>query len=314
MLSVHAKALHERYMQGANPIEPNIQKPSDCVAYLALRFPATFAQIASALSHIQERVPTWQPKSVLEVGCGPGTGIWAAKSIWPSITSATGIDREQLFLTLAEELHYDSKMALQTTWIKSAILPWITAEDATTYDLIIIPNVLNELPEEERALVIEKISAKSAGLVVVIEPGTAVGYAIVREAARQVAPAQRLVAPYIDNTFVDSEAYWIHFSQRFQRPEFQRRIRQSMRDSSLMASDWEDAKYSYVAWGKVPGEKSVWGQCIGKIEKLKGFLTVPVLTCEGVTNARVLKRNKAIYNAAKNIRWGEILFAPIETS
>ncbi len=314
MLSVHAKELHERYLQGANPLQPHIQKPADCVAYLALRFPATYAQIASALSQIKERIPAWQPKSVLELGCGPGSGIWAAKSIWQSITSAIGVDREQPFLTLAQELHYDSKMALQATWVKSDIVKWVSSEDTTKYDLIIIPNVLNELPEEERAFVIEKVSAKSSGLVVVIEPGTAVGYNIVREVAREVEKTQHLVAPYVDNTFVESETYWIHFSQRFQRPEFQRRIRQSMRDSSLMASDWEDTKYSYVAWGNVPGEKAIWGLCIGRIEKLKGFLTVPVLTREGVTNARVLKRHKAIYNEAKNIRWGDTLEAPIETS
>ena len=107
MLSMQAKELHERYMQGMNPLQPNIQKPTDCIAYLGLRFPATFAQIVSSLSQIQERVPGWQPKSVLDLGCGPGTGIWAAKSVWPSVKTATGVDQEQLFLTLAEEIHYD---------------------------------------------------------------------------------------------------------------------------------------------------------------------------------------------------------------
>lgn len=313
-LSNLAKQLHDRYMQGENPLEPHIQKPSDCIAYLGLRFPATYAQIASALSQIQERVPAFQPKSVLELGCGPGTGIWAAKSVWPSLSSATGLDQEQLFLTLAEEIHYDSKMHLDTTWVKSSILKWITTEDAKTYDLIIIANVFNELTDEERDRVLEKISARSSGIVVLVEPGTAVGNAIVQKVSSTIAPTHHLIAPYIDNTLVTSDEYWIHFSQRLQRPEFQRRIRQSMRDSALMASDWEDAKYVYVAWGTVPEEEKIWGICIGKIEKLKGFLVVPVLTAEGIVKARVLKRNKAEYTFAKNIRWGETLDAPIQTS
>ena len=87
VLSNSAKELHERYMQGLNPLEPAIQKSTDCIAYLGLRFPATYAQIVSALSHLAERLPAWKPKSVLELGCGPGTGIWAAKSVWPAIVS-----------------------------------------------------------------------------------------------------------------------------------------------------------------------------------------------------------------------------------
>ncbi len=314
-LSLQAKELHERYMQGANPLQPNIQKPTDCIAYLALRFPATFAQTASALSQIQERIPSWKPKNVLELGCGPGTGIFAAKSIWPSIKTATGLDSEQLFLTLGEEIHYDSKMHLDITWVKSTILKWTASEDRVTYDLIIVANVLNELTDEEREQLVQKISQRSSGVVILLEPGTTFGNAIIRNAAHTVSATQRLIAPYVNNTFIESDdEHWIHFSQRLQRPEFQRRIRQSMRDSSLMASDWEDAKYSYVAWGNIPEEKSFWGQCIGRIEKLKGFLTIPVLTAEGVVNARVLKRNKAEYNYVKNIRWGEMLEKPITTS
>lgn len=313
-LSSLAKQLHERYMQGENPLEPNIQSPSDCVAYLGLRFPATYAQISSALSQVAERIPSWKPASVLELGCGPGTGILAAKAVWPTISSSTGVDQEKLFLTLAEEIQYDAKMGIEGTWVKSSISTWMNTEDAKMYDLIIIANVLDELPDEERTAIVEKISARSSGVVVIIEPGTAVGNSIIQKAAGLVSSSQNIIAPYVDNVVVADAEHWIHFSQRFQRPEFQRRIRQSMRDSSLMASDWEDAKYAFVAWGSVPVETSVWGVCIGKIEKLKGFLTVPVLTKDGIIHARVLKRNKAEYTHAKNIRWGEILETPIQTS
>ncbi len=350
MLGELAKGLHERYMQGENPLEPHIQTPTDCLAYLAMRFPATYAQIFAALSQIQERVPAWQPRTVLELGCGPGTGIWAAKSIWPSLTSATGVDQEKLFLTLAEEIHFDTKMNLDTTWIKTSLAKWAAVEDAKTYDLIIIANVLNELPSEDQEALLKKVTLRSSGIVIVLEPGTAIGYRIIQRVAKSthstprskdrdllrvdterrfsplakakslaspnvsISETHTLIAPYIDNTFVESNEYWIHFSQRFQRPEFQRRIRQSMRESSLMASDWEDATYSYVAWGDIPVTKSLWGQCIGKVMKYKGYLIIPLLTKDAVLQARVLKRHKQDYTLAKNIRWGELLETPLNTS
>lgn len=314
VLSAQAKELHDRYMQGANPLQPNIQKPTDCLAYLALRFPATYAQIYSALSQIQERIPTWKPNSVLELGCGPGTGIWAATSLWPSIKTVTGLDQEQLFLSLAQEIQYDSKMNPEITWVKNTIRKWIASEDAVDYDLVIVANVLNELAGEEREKLMQKIAAQKSGVVILLEPGTSVGYTIIANAAGNIAATQHLIAPYINNRLVASDEYWIHFVQRFQRPEFQRRIRQSMRDSSLMASDWEDTKYSYVAWGNVLVERPIWGQCIGSVQKYKGFLTIPVLTAEGIVNARVLKRNKADYTYVKNIRWGELLEEAIHAS
>lgn len=309
-----AKGLHERYMQGENPLEPHIQTPADCLAYLAMRFPATYAQIFAALSQIQERVPDWQPKTVLELGCGPGTGIWAAKSIWPSLTHATGVDQEKLFLTLAEELHFDAKMGLDTVWVKTSLAKWTAIEDAKTYDLIIIANVLNELPSEDQEALLKKVTQRSSGIVVVLEPGTAVGYRIIQRVAKSASETHKLIAPYIDSAFVESNDYWIHFSQRFQRPEFQRLIRQSMRESSLMASDWEEATYSYVAWGDIPVTKPPWGQCIGKVMKYKGYLIIPLLTKEAVIQARVLKRHKQDYTIAKNIRWGELLESPLGTS
>ena len=142
---------------------------------------------------------------------------------------------------------------------------------------------------------------------IIIEPGTPFGFSIVQTAAKAFSHKSILVAPYIGNTFVQSDAYWIHFPQRFIRPEFQRNIRQKMRSTSLMASDWEEAKYTYVAMGNISTEEKIWGRCIGPVTKQKGFLEVPILTQTEVMHLRVLKRHKKAYTFAKNLRWGEFI-------
>lgn len=307
-LQINAKKLHDRYM---NPQENqkkfHIQKPADAIAYLSLRFPATYAQIFSALLQISERVPNWQPKTILDIGCGPGTGIWAAKELWPSLQTAMGIDRDTYFLSLAEEIHYGAKLDIDVKWVHQTIEDWTTSSETNTYDLIIVSSVVNELTKGVKEQLLGTLSHRSRGIVVVLEPGTPRGFQVIQSVAEYISTKSPLVAPYIKNTFVSSDEYWIHFPQRFLRPEFQRRIRQSMRDSDLMASDWEETKFSYVAWGNVPIEKTFWGQSIGDVQKYHGYLIIPVLTADGIVKARVMKRNKGIYAAAKNIRWGELI-------
>lgn len=310
-LAAHAAQLHERYMTRAKENgKAFVQSPSDILAYLALRAPATYAQIASALLQIQTRVPNWKPKTVLDLGCGPGTGVWAAKTIWPELSDFTGIDQEQYFLSLAQEILHSSHLDIACQWKKMSLNDWIETNESSSYDLIIVANVLNELSQVMIERLLYQLAQRSSGIVIILEPGTSIGYQIIQTTAETLAKSQQLVAPYIDS-FQKSDEYWIHFPQKFIRPEYQRMIRQSMRESSLMASDWEETKFSYVAFGNVQREIPLWAQCVGPSTKYHGYLTIPLLTKEGVIHQKVMKRYKAAYTTAKNTKWGEILHQPM---
>ena len=307
-ISVNASKLHERYMHpDEEQKRPHIQKPADALAYLSMRFPATYAQIYSALSQIQDRVSNWQPKTLLDIGCGPGTGIWAAKALWPDLQSATGVDRDSHFLSLAEEIAYDAKEDITVDLVPQTIVQWTTTPVSKTYDLIIVANVVNELTKDAKEQLLETLVKRSSGIVLVLEPGTPRGFGVIQSVAEKISPNVSLIAPYIHGTFIASDDYWIHFPQRFIRLDFQRRIRQSMRKNALMASDWEETKFSYVACGNVPVEKKFWGQSVGGIEKYRGYLVIPVLTADGIIKTRVMKRHKEKYAMYKNLRWGELI-------
>lgn len=308
-LSAHAQLLHDRYTKEEKEKGvSHVRNPSDILAYLSLRFPATYAQLMGAFLQIKERMPHWQPKTVLDLGCGPATGILAAKEVWSSIETVTGVDQEKYFLSLAEELVYESKYEMKATWVPRTITSWIDAPVEGTYDLIIVANVLNELSANIKEQLFKKLATVSSGIVVFVESGTPRGFAIIQSVGEKYVPKGAFIAPYIDTTFIKADNdFWIHFPQRFIRPEFQRRVRQSMRESALMASNWEEAKYSFVAFGNIPLEKSVFGQCVGTVERYHGYVTLPVLTASGIETIKVMKRHKAQYRRAKEIRWGELI-------
>ena len=302
----NAEKLHERYMTRDKETANFIHDSLDIFAYLGLRSAATYAQISGALLQVQEGMPSWQPTSLLDIGSGPGTAVWAAKTVWSSIEMATCIDQDEKFLTIGKELLEKSELPLDVTWQQQNITIGL-GNTSQQYDLVIIANVLNELDPEETSVLVYNALSRCKGILIVIEPGTPLGYTIVQTTAKSVAGKNTLIAPYIDNSFVKSDDYWIHFPQRFIRPAFLKRIRQHMRDSELMASDWEEAKYSFVAIGKNLPEEKIWGRCIGPIKKQKGFLEVPILTKDKIFYVKVLKRHKEQYNFAKELKWGETI-------
>ena len=55
-----------------------IKSEADALAYALARMPATYAAVAASLSALAEIAPNLAPRTLLDVGAGPGTASWAA--------------------------------------------------------------------------------------------------------------------------------------------------------------------------------------------------------------------------------------------
>lgn len=298
--------LHTRYTNGKTDNKNFVHDYLDALAYLGLRVPATYAQILGVLSAVHKLIPSWSPTSLLDIGSGPGTAMWAAISQWPGLDKITCLDEDKDFILLGKQIIKDSEVIRHVNW-KNRDFRLGIEEDESSYDLIIIANVLNELTPKAQEKLIGQAFNLCNGLLLIIEPGTSKGSKIVSAVAQKLHKVGILLAPYIANTYVEDADYYLHFPQRFIRPEFQRRIRQQMRESSEMASDWEESKYSYVAISKSPAEKNYWARTVGEPEIQKGFLEVPVITAESITKIKIMKRDKEAFTFAKRLRWGELI-------
>jgi ribosomal protein RSM22 (predicted rRNA methylase) len=80
-----------------------------------------------------------------------------------------------------------------------------------------------------------------------------------------------------------------------------------MRVSSLMASDWEETKYSYIAISKYQSKVSAWGRLLSPIKKQKAWFDITVLTAKGIEKLQVFKRDKEKYNLVRKLKWGDII-------
>jgi ribosomal protein RSM22 (predicted rRNA methylase) len=59
------------------------------MAYLAVRMPATFAAVSCVLKAVERRMPDFSPKSLCDLGAGPGTASWAAVEAFSDIADIT---------------------------------------------------------------------------------------------------------------------------------------------------------------------------------------------------------------------------------
>src|SRR5688500_15638099 len=61
-------------------------------AYLAARLPATYAAIRASMSYLAEAAPDFAPKSLIDIGAGPGSVLWAAADCWEGLEKATMVE------------------------------------------------------------------------------------------------------------------------------------------------------------------------------------------------------------------------------
>ena len=66
---------------------------TEVAAYLAYRAPATYAAAAAVFRQVALQRPGWRPRSLLDVGAGPGVAAWAAREAWPSLERADAASR-----------------------------------------------------------------------------------------------------------------------------------------------------------------------------------------------------------------------------
>src|SRR5690606_17277708 len=87
-LTIAAERLSRRYRAEIRDGRLHIDDGLAARAYLTTRLPATFAAIAASLAALAEILPGFHPRSVLDIGAGPGTATWAAASTWESVAEA----------------------------------------------------------------------------------------------------------------------------------------------------------------------------------------------------------------------------------
>lgn len=273
----------------------------DIAAYAAVRLPATYAASYAALRQVRERLPNWEPATLADFGAGPGTAMWAASAVWPDLAHSTLVEREAEMIAFGQRLAAEAQSSAihAATWIKADLLgTW----DIAPHDLVITSYVLGELPEPQHAAFLQRLWERTAGTLVIIEPGTPAGFARIRQARLQLlAAGAHTVAPCPHDQpcpMVDDN--WCHFSQRVARSRLHRQVK----GGDL---GFEDEKFAFAAMARLTPEP-IRGRVIRHPQVQKGHIDLELCTPDdGLQRTVVTRKDRARFRQARDLRWGSIL-------
>jgi ribosomal protein RSM22 (predicted rRNA methylase) len=281
-----------RYREDRPAPEAILAGPADVAAYAVYRMPATFAAVRAALAQLRRAYPGLAPRTQLDLGGGTGAAVWAARSTFDSLGTATVLDRARSALELGRRI----AGPVPVEWHES---PISTVDDSA--DLVTVSYVLSELAAEDQADLVRRAATAAIGAVVVVEPGTPAGYRRIL-AARDVLIAAGLTvrAPCPHQAACPlPRGDWCHFGARVNRSALHRRLKSA-------ELSYEDEKFSYVAATPVPAGAVGWGRVIRRPQHRKGLVSLRVCTPEpGIATELVSKRQGEPYRAARDVAWGD---------
>lgn len=293
-----ADAISQTYRSGGG--SGRIRTSADALAYALARMPGTYAAIAASLNALMEISPDFAPRSLLDVGAGPGTATWAASEAFASLEAFTLLDANAALRDLATEL-VTSQPRLETLRYNSGDARKALA-DASEADLVVASYVINELSESERAALADTMWAKTRDMLLLVEPGTPAGYSHIMSLRERLIPkGAHVIAPCPHDAACPLIAPdWCHFTQRLQRS----RAHKHLKGADL---PYEDEKFSYVILSRTaPAQRP--SRVLAQPLVTKIAVTAKICAVDGIKAMSVPHRDKAAYKRAKKWNWGDAIF------
>lgn len=263
-----------------------IQSDDQRLVYLLVRMPATYAVIQRVLKEIAVH-----PKSILDIGAGPGTGWWAMQdpnSLW------TCFEKNPEFIRLGKQLCPSPHIK----WVQQEVRP---IQEFEPHDLVIASFFLGELPDQNLEKIVKKMWEATKETLVLIEPGTPKAFERMR-ALRSflIAEGAHLVAPCPhDNRCPMQGKDWCHFSVRVSRSSFHRQIK----GGSL---NYEDEKFTYLIFSRKK-EKLGIKRILSHPEKKSGHIRLKLCTESGLEHLTITRSSGDVYRVVKKKEWGDLL-------
>lgn len=272
---------------------------TDALAYALTRMPATYAAVRAALQALAERAPLYEPISLLDMGCGPGTAAWAALDAFPMLTSVSLVDASRPFLDLAQSLAPSSESEpLRNAKLSIGDL----ASPPGEADLVTVAYALTELAEDRAIAAAERLWDATRGVLLIVEPGTPEAWRrLMRVRSILINIGGEVLAPCPHGAPCPlAPPDWCHVSQRLPRS----RAHIAAKGAT---APYEDEKFAYLAVARPEVTADLpRSRVLAPPLEDKAGLTLKLCTQDGrLETRRVTKRDKPAFKIVRKARWGD---------
>ena len=284
-----ATALSDAYREKRGTADARLPEAVRVAAYLATRMPATYGAARAALAEVKARLES-PAESLLEIGAGTGAAALAARETFASIVRISLIEADPALANAGRE------------WLPEAA--WTVADvrrmnSFPEHDLVLASYALGELREAEAFEAVSRMWRAARRALVIVEPGTPRGFALVRSIRqRLLAAGARMLAPCPgEGDCPVRDPDWCHFGQRVERSSLHRRLKGG-------ELGYEDEKFSYVAVGREAAALPE-ARIVRRPQHQPGLVTIE--TCRGgeLRAERVTRRDRDAFRAARSASWGD---------
>jgi ribosomal protein RSM22 (predicted rRNA methylase) len=292
-----AASISQTYREGGGSIA--IRDRTDALAYALARMPATYAAVIASLNALREIAPNFAPKSLLDIGAGPGTAAWAAAAAFSSLQEFALLDANGALRALALDLASGSARLHDIRYRQGEARAALV--DADPADLVMASYMIGEVGEAERCALADLMWTKTRGTLLVVEPGTPAGYGRITELREKLIAAGAHVAapcPHDDKCPLQAPD-WCHFTQRLPRL----RAHKQVKGAEL---PFEDEKFSFVALTRAPLAQRP-ARVLTQPQVTKIEVTAKLCAPDGLAFAKIPRRAKADYARARRWRWGDAI-------
>jgi ribosomal protein RSM22 (predicted rRNA methylase) len=256
------------------------------------------------MQQVAHLMPSFSPSTQLDLGAGPGAAAWAAAEVWPSIRSVVLREADERMIAAGEQLAAQGfgGWTWQRADVRSAL---------GTADLVTATYALGELEGTEARDVASRAWAIATGCFLIVEPGTPIGFAVIRdlrdhligEGAELIAPC-----PNADECPVTGDD-WCHFAARLGRSSLHRQLKGADRS-------FEDEKFSYVAFagaggtGAIAGVTRAAGRLVRRPLRRRHFVELSICRAGEIQHVGV-GHSHPLYKAVSKLAWGDAVPGPL---
>jgi ribosomal protein RSM22 (predicted rRNA methylase) len=265
-------------------------------AYVTSRMPATYMVALKIFSEVLARFPKFQPTSMLDLGAGPGSAIWAAIKVWSSLNEVSAWERESSFIAVGKKLLEHITIPCVSWEQKELTAKQLQIPEV---DLVVASYMFGELNSECQSFLFNALLKSSRGFLLVIEPGTPQGFSRIATLRDSALYANFVVAaPCCSQGRCPSS--WCHFSEKVQRSKSHRLVKEG-----ALPYEFEHYSYILIARNASPSAPRI----VERPSVSKHAVKLKVCSdSEVLTEVEVRKRDsEALFKSVKKLEWGDYL-------
>ncbi|CAH2396375.1 small ribosomal subunit Rsm22 family protein [Mesorhizobium ventifaucium] len=292
-----AKTLSDRYRAELRDGRLHMAEEIAVKAYLATRLPATYAAVRASLDAVSEARPDYALKTLLDIGAGPGTVLWAALDLWPDLEQAVLIEASAAVRRVGAALAAEA-MTARVAWLAGDIT--LDLADLKPAELVTCAYVLDEIGPVSLPKLIDRLWHLTDDTLLVVEPGTPAGWQRILAVRRHLIEAgAHVLAPCPHKSPCPlAPPDWCHFSRRVARS----RLHRLAKDADV---PWEDEKFIYVAASRhavAPPQARV----IAPPKSGSGKVLLKLCEKDGGADEKLFtRRDGDVFRLARRLDWGD---------